>query len=205
MSSKGAHFSFWVDKHAVGLPYWESTSLLLLFLKSFLSAFSGPPQEAPMAAFHWLTLSPVHAQLHGYKQEPCYPLDFKLIPAELTFQTRTLTCSLLWTVVFTVKQLPRSRDASQGYTQHVLQNSSSFWLKLTQNGGQKYNISFCKSQISSFCMRSNFFRKYLSLQSTFPKGLQLLYLVSKHLWNLRQGKYQVGLTEIICSKEWWNN
>lgn len=54
-------------------------------------------------------------------------------------------------------------------------------------------------------MRFDFFRKDLSLQSTFPKGLQLLYLVSRHLWNLHQGKYQVGLTEIIGSKEWWNN
>lgn len=67
---------------------------------------------------------------------------------------------------------------------------------MTQKGGQKYNISFCKGWLRNFRVSSNFFRKPLSLnrvllmESFFlSKELQLLYLVSRHLWTLHQGNY----------------
>lgn len=49
---------------------------------------------------------------------------------------------------------------------------------MTQKGGQKYNISFCKGKLRNFHVRSNFFRKHLSLNRVLLMKSFFSYLKS---------------------------
>lgn len=54
---------------------------------------------------------------------------------------------------------------------------------MTQKGGQKYNISFCKGWLRNFRVRSNFFRKPLSLNRVLlMKSFSYLKSFSYYTW-----------------------